>query len=103
MALEIVEERLPIPVQSVFVEIVKRKRERVVYSHERRNVRAEFADQPFGERASRPVFARTGRWGDLRWRSIVFGDEDANARQARKRRFGAGVINADVPRKHGRS
>ena len=63
VALEIVEERRPVGLQAMHLEIAQREREAVVDADQRRRVFGEPLDQPFGDALPRPVFARDGGGG----------------------------------------
>ena len=60
MPLEIVEERRPVGLEAMYLEIAQRKREAVVDADQRRCVFGQSLDKPFGDAAPRPVFARAG-------------------------------------------
>ena len=60
MPLEIVKKVRPVRFQAVRLEISNRKREAVVDTDQGRRILGKPLDQPFGDAASSPVFARTG-------------------------------------------
>ena len=103
MALEIVEERRPVGLEAMHLEIAQREREAVVDADQRRHVLGQPFDQPFGDAAPRPVFAR--RWWRRHFdgRRIALGQIDAQALQARGRRLRARIVDADVSDKGGLS
>ena len=96
MALEIVEEGGPVGLQSMRLEIAQRKREAVVDADQRGRVLGQPFHQPFGDAASRPVFAERWRRQNLDRRRIALGQIDAQALQARGRRLRARIVDADV-------
>ena len=66
---------------------------------EYRCVRLERRDQPFGDAPPRPVFLRAGRWLDLNGWGTPIRHEDAQTLEARSRRLGTRIVDADVASK----
>lgn len=83
VALEVIEKGRPVGRQAVGLEIPQWKGEPVVDTDQCRPVFGEPLDQPFGDSAPRPVFARARRWWNLDgWRCLVR-EVDAQSLQAR--------------------
>ena len=80
------------------LEIAQRKREAVVDADQRRRVLGQPLDQPFGDAAPRPVFARRWRRQHLDRRRVALGQIDAQTLQARGRRLRARIVDADISR-----
>ena len=95
MALEIVEEARPVGQQPVRLEIAQRKRKAVVDADQRGRIFGEPFHQPFGNALAGPVFARA-RWRrNFLRRRLALGQIDAQALEARGRRFRARIVDAD--------
>jgi hypothetical protein len=77
MALEIVEELIPVRRQMVIFEIAQREGKAVVDAHQRRHLLGQPLRQPLGDAAPRPVFARAGRRQHFGGGSLMRGQIDA--------------------------
>ena len=68
----------------------------MVDTNDRWLVSAEPSNEPFGDPAPRPVFARTWRWQYLDRHRHAVGRIDAQALQARGRSLRTGVVDPNV-------
>src|SRR5271168_1849151 len=80
MALEVVEEYRPVGLQSVELEVPQWERKAVIDADQQRFRTAELVDQPLGDLASCPVFARRRRRRNFGRGRVTLGLEDPQSR-----------------------
>ena len=102
MALEVVEERRPIGKQPMPLEITQREGKAVVDADQGGEIFGEPLNQPFGDPASCPVFARAGRRWNFSRQRIGVGQIDAQALEAGGRGFRTRVVDTDETGESGR-
>jgi hypothetical protein len=96
MVVEVVEKGSPVRHQVMGLEIAQREGKAMVDADDGRNVIGQTLRQPFGQAAPGPVLAGAGWREDLL--RLEFGTGFVNPKpfQAGRRRFRAGVVDADM-------
>lgn len=96
MPMEVIEEGLPVERQPIPLEILHREGKPVIDTDQHPLWFSKPFDQPFADAPSCPILAWTRRWGHFSRQSGTIREINAQSFQARRGRFRAGIVDADV-------